>query len=112
MALGYCGSWLYIQRDFSLTGLAVYINLAVPDSCDHFAACALYRCPAVIQFVFQRLLLCSFILLYDIDLRNTVPMIFSSSALLFPSAFFKNLFGAMCPVPSWTYPAYSTLVPT
>ena len=58
MALGCCGSWLYLKRDLSLAGLAVNIDLAVPDSCDHFAAGALYRSPAVIQFVFQRLLLC------------------------------------------------------
>ena len=60
MALGCCGSWLYLQRDLSFAGLAVNIDLAVPDPRDHLSARAFDRFPAAIQFIFQRLLLCNF----------------------------------------------------
>jgi hypothetical protein len=56
--------------------------------------------PPLFSLFFKGSSFAVFILLYDIDLRNTSLMIFSSSPLFLLSAFFKNRFGAILSVPS------------
>ena len=87
MALGYTGSWLYIQRDLSFACLAVNIDLAVSDSRDHLAARAFNRCPVNIQFIFQRLLLCS----YYFTLRHRFAQHVTNDFLQLAFVFLKRI---------------------